>query len=284
MNAVARESDTAEGALDLVSAWAIVWAYKYLIIGVALVFGVVAAIIALTTTPVYRAEVIVTQVSSNGLGAVSGLASQLGGIASLAGVNLGTGDGADPQRQAVLVSRGLATEFVNRGGLAAVLLAKSKSTPTLWSAVERFREGVLHVREDKLKGTTTVAIEWTDAGVAAEWANRYVALANEVLRKRAVSDASRNIAYLNEQLGKTTVVEMRRALYNLIENETKTLMLANARQEYAFSIVDLAVKPELRVRPKRTMMVLVGLVLGGLLGLVVAFVRNLFARNLASGG
>jgi len=56
-------------------------------------------------------------------------------------------------------------------------------------------------------------------------------------------------------------------MYDLIEQETKTLMLANARTEYAFTIVDPAVAPEVRIQPKRTLMALGGLVAGLLIAL-----------------
>jgi hypothetical protein len=39
-------------------------------------------------------------------------------------------------------------------------------------------------------------------------------------------------------------------LYNLIESETKTLMLANARVEYAFTVVDPAVVPGATCQPQ----------------------------------
>jgi hypothetical protein len=96
---------------------------------------------------------------------------------------------------------------------------------------------------------TVVAIDWTDPATAAQWANGFVALANELLRTRALVESKRNIAYLNDQISKTDVVELRRVLYGLIESETKTLMLANGRPEYAFRVVDPAVPPELKTRP-----------------------------------
>jgi LPS O-antigen subunit length determinant protein (WzzB/FepE family) len=68
---------------------------------------------------------------------------------------------------------------------------------------------------------------------------------------------------------------MQRVMYNLIENETKTLMLANVKSEYAFALVDPAVPPEVRDTPKRTIMVLVGLVVGGVIGVLLALGRNL---------
>jgi uncharacterized protein involved in exopolysaccharide biosynthesis len=63
-------------------------------------------------------------------------------------------------------------------------------------------------------------------------------------------------------------------MYNLIEAETKELMLANGKAEYAFTIVDPAVPPEIRISPKRTLMVLVGTSIGLLLGGIIAVVHR----------
>jgi uncharacterized protein involved in exopolysaccharide biosynthesis len=138
---------------------------------------------------------------------------------------------------------------------------------------------VLSIREDKDEGTTTIAVQWTDPVVAARWANDYVALANEIMRTRALDESSRNIKYLEDQIAKTNVVELQRVMYQVVEDETKTHMLANVRKEYAFAIVDPAVPPEKRVWPKRSLMVLTGAVLGIVLGTLLALVLNMWKQH-----
>ena len=209
------------------------------------------------------------------MGSMSGIAGQLGGLASLAGVSLPFDSGAGEEAKAILKSRRLATEFVTRYELVPTLLKPKEGqaeAPDPWFAIQSFRENVLTVREDKRTGTIAVAMEWPDATVAARWANDYVALANELIRQRALDESKRNIAYLQEQASQTSVVELQRVLYKLIEAETQTLMLANGRAEFAFSVVDPAVPPKKRVRPRRTVMVLLGTMLGVFLGVIVAFV------------
>jgi LPS O-antigen subunit length determinant protein (WzzB/FepE family) len=115
--------------------------------------------------------------------------------------------------------------------------------------------------------------------VAARWANGLVALANELIRTRAIDESTRNIAYLNRQLEQTNAIELRTALYDIVKNETKTLMLANGRTDYAFETVDPAVPPERKVGPHRAMMTLVGLAIGGVLGTIIAFIRNRIRRH-----
>jgi len=194
------------------------------------------------------------------------------------GVNLG---GPATDGSAVLKSRTLVEEFIKQNQLLPVLYPNSERPPTLWFGVNTFRS-LLSIRDDPRAGLITISVDWNDPVVAANWANGFASLANEVSRGREIRNAERNIAYLNQQLQKTNVVEMQRVLYNLIEAETNTLMLANAREEYAFTVVDRAVPPEGRISPKRKVMVVFGTMFGLFLGVVFAFGHQLVKRVLAS--
>jgi uncharacterized protein involved in exopolysaccharide biosynthesis len=268
-----------ENEIDVVSWFWIVWHQKYLVLAIALLGGVIAAVLALTATPMFRAQIVVTEVHDNGMGGGgAGLMGQLGGLASMAGLNINTND-PGAERRAVLESRGLIAEFVKRYNLAAVINGPVKVDNSEWYAVERFRKNVLDVHEEKLKETTTISVEWRDPAVAARWATDFVALANELLRARAIQESTRNIEYLNKQLPQTNVVEIQHAMYGLIEQETKSLMLAHGRAEYAFTTVDPAVPPETRYSPRRTLMVISGLFIGGFIGSLVAWARKTIRRR-----
>jgi uncharacterized protein involved in exopolysaccharide biosynthesis len=267
-----------ENEIDVVNLFWIVWRQKYLVLAITTVCGVIAIVHALTATPMFRAEVTVTQVQDSGMGGGGSLAGQLGGLASMAGLNLNSND-PDAERMAILHSRGLIDAFVKRYSLAPVINGGSKEHNSEWGAVERLRLTVIDVHEEKLKGTTTISVEWRDPLVAARWANDFVALANELLRTRAIEESTRNIEYLNKQLPQTTVVEVQHSLYQLIESETKKLMLAHGRAEYAFTIVDPAVPSEVRFSPRRTLIVISGLFIGGLLGSFIAWARTVLRRR-----
>jgi EPS-associated MarR family transcriptional regulator len=272
--------------IDLVTLARVAWGYRRIIACSTAIFGIAAAYLAFTATPVFEAEVVVAEVHDRNMGGLGSLVNQLGGIASLAGVNVSAGDSASREAQAVLQSRHLIEVFITRQDLVAKLIPPGKKPPTLWQAVRRFRSDVIHVREDPRKGLTTLTVDWTDPVTSANWANGLVALANELIRTRALNDASRNIAYLNEQIAKNHIVDIQRVMYNLVETETKTLMLANGRPDYAFTIVDPAVVPEVRISPKRTIWIMIGLVLGSVIGLVIAFTHNNLrekSRTAASG-
>jgi uncharacterized protein involved in exopolysaccharide biosynthesis len=267
--------DRSDG-IDVVAMIGVLWRRRWIVIGVTLV-GIVASVaLALTATKIYRAEVIVTEVKDNPLGGMGGLANQLGGLASIAGLNLPAGD---TKTLGVLNSRHLIDEFVRKYDLVPVLTPGTGRPATVWFAVKRFQENVVAVHEDPRKGLTSITMDWTDPVVAAKWANDFVALANELVRARVLQDSTRNVAYLNKQISQTTAVEVQRAMYNLIENETKTLMLANARAEYAFHSVDPAVPPEVRYSPKRALMVLSGTAIGFILGAAIALGFDAWRRR-----
>jgi uncharacterized protein involved in exopolysaccharide biosynthesis len=250
--------------------------YRTTILAICAVFVVSAVIYALLATPYYRAEAVVTVVRPDtGSGAMS-LASDIAGVM---GVDLMQQNGEIETANAVLTSRHVIAEFITRNGLLPVLSTPGKKPLTLWFAVKHFRDDIVTIHNDTKKGVTIIAIDWTDPLVATRWANGFVALVNDLIRTRALDESRRNISYLDGQLAQTGDLEVKRAMYNLIETETKKTMLANGKIEYAFQVVDPAVVPEVRDRPKRTLIVMVATLLGLLIGIGVAFFRDVRRRE-----
>ena len=262
-----------DGALDFMMLCRVAWRRRYLIAAVIALTTLIAVAYALLATPYFRGEVVIIEVSDRSGGELASLAGQLGGLAGLAGVDLPFTD-RGKEAQAVLRSRDLAQEFVTRYQLIREFAPQRPPEQALWFAVEGLRNKFMKIRDDKRAGTVIVSFDWTDSAHAAKWANDFVALANDDMRARAIEDSSRNIAYLREQAEQTDVVELQKVMYRLIEQETKTLMLAKGRAEYAFSVVDPAVPPQMRVRPRRKVIAIIGLAIGALLGTGIALLYD----------
>jgi uncharacterized protein involved in exopolysaccharide biosynthesis len=267
-----------DDTIDVIALIRLLWTHKLLIAGVTLLAGVAAVVLALTATHIYRADTVVAPALESNLGGASAsFGGRLGGLASLAGFDFGRSGPGGQHAQSVLQSRRLVEEFIRRNDLVGVLLPPGDDQ-TLWQAVRKFRDSVISMSRDDTDGTTTITIDWTDPAVAAEWANGIVALANELVRAKALEDAQRNVDYLRKQAEATNVVEMQRVMYELIQTETKNLMLANARADYAFTVIDPAVVPESRDRPKRRLMVATGLALGFILASLFVLGRDTVRR------
>jgi uncharacterized protein involved in exopolysaccharide biosynthesis len=266
-----------KGGLDLASVLRWLWNHKIALIVASLLGAAIAAVLSLRAPEIFRAETVVIETNKGGLGA-SSFMNQLGGIAGLAGINLNSGDSSNHDR-ALLKSRTLSEKFIERNNLLPQLFrgADAKKA-SMWLGVRRFKAQMLNIREDTRTELITISMRAGDPDKAAAWANDYVALANELARSTAVAEATRNITYLQTEIAKTEVAELQRVLFQLVESESKTLMLANARPEYAFTVIDRAVRPDFRDSPQRAIMTIFGLVAGFLFGVFVIFCRGLLAR------
>ncbi|MDQ8205640.1 Wzz/FepE/Etk N-terminal domain-containing protein [Pelagicoccus sp. SDUM812003] len=278
-----------EDELSLIDLWNIVWRRKWLWLTLGPLAGVLGIFYALNAPVYYKAEA--TLAPSNeekSGGGLAALAGQFGGLASMAGIDFG-GGGSTDNALAVLKSRQFLAPFLTQEerlkalfpnqwdeGTQQWTVAKERrgedNRPTKQEAYDRFTNGILSVSQDKKSGIVTVALEMQDPKLASAWTNELIATLNEHLRKQALAEASKNLEYLNEQLSKTKVLEIREALYTLIESQTKNAMLANAKKDYAFKIIDPAVTPEVKSKPKRGLIVIASGMLGGFLGLFLCFV------------
>lgn len=218
-------------------------------------------------TPAYRVTAVLTPAQESDRGGLGALGGSLGGLASLAGVQIGS-PGDRVEALEVLRSRQLARDFIVQRNLEPVLLAGGRRffgllpprEPSLERAVDLFLERVLTVTEDRRSGVVQLSITWKDRTVAADWANDFVRLANETMRARAVAEAARRSEYLRKQLADTQVLGVRDAAFSLIETNLKNSMVAHTRLDFAYRIADPAVAPDKDdvVRPKKLLLAVFG--------------------------
>lgn len=262
---------------------------KWAVLAVTFGFAFVAGIAAWVSTPMYKASIIVAPATStpgNGpLGSVSSLAPELGGLASLAGLTLGT-DSRKAQYVAVLESDALTERYIEENHLLPVLYAPlwdartgrwkvddPRKIPTPWKALQRFKRRIRTITTDHSTGLVTLTITWRDPRVAAAWANGLVKMANDYLRAKAIAESERNIAYLNDQAARTDVVGVKQAVYALMQNEINKAMLARGTDEYALKVIDPALAPEAPSSPQQLLWVLLGAFGGLTVALFAAFLR-----------
>ena len=77
--------------IDLRELFRVLWAGKWLIGGITFAATVIAVIVALMLPNIYKAEALLAPNQEQGAGGLSALAAQYGGLASLAGISLGSG-------------------------------------------------------------------------------------------------------------------------------------------------------------------------------------------------
>lgn len=278
-----------DDSIDLLALWRVLAHYKRVLLGVFLVGMLLATGVAFLSTPIYRAELVMAPVSQEESGKLSSLAGQFGGLASLAGVNLGSKGNSVDKVLATLKSRAFLVPFLKqemqRDNITPLFASELTSEiPSTLDIYKIFSEDVLDIRKDNKTGLVTLGVEWRDPVLAARWANALVTRLNEHQRQTAINEAQQSIDYLNQQLNNTSVVDMQQAIYRLIESQTKVIMLANVKKEYVMQVIDPALVPEKPVRPQRGLVLVLGAVLSVMIGVFIIFllqgVKN-FRQQLA---
>lgn len=279
-----------EPAVDIAEYVRLLWRERRLIGIIVVATMLLATTWALVMPPVYKAEAVLSPVQQGKGDGISGLMSQLGDLAALVETYVGAPKDRTSESIATLKSRILTRHFIQRHDLKRILFADrwdadaktwrvGARVPTDTEAVERFDKEVRKVNLDRRTGLVVLTVEWSDPALAAQWANALVQEVNARRRNEAINEARTSIDYLQRQLTKNNTIEVQQALYRLVEAQTKTMAVATTREEYAFRVLDPAVAPEQRIRPKRTMMVLIGMFLGLMLAAAVVLIRHAIPRR-----
>jgi uncharacterized protein involved in exopolysaccharide biosynthesis len=260
------------------------------IVGITIVCFGLAVAYALNAPEVFKAETLLAPAQDEESGA-SSILSQFGGLASMAGVSIPSGSNIE-RVLATLETRVFLKKFVEEKNLLPVIFEDfwdaASNSWKLQEGQERFIpedgisaiRGAVDVDQDK-SGLITLSISWKDPVVAAEWANDLVKQLNEQLREKAITDSKKRVGYLEQELAKTTLQDMRAVLYNLLESEKQKAMLANVNEDFALEVIDPAVAPEIREKPKRKLIFALGGVCGVFLGIFAVFFTQ-FLQKLKS--
>ncbi|WP_281630307.1 Wzz/FepE/Etk N-terminal domain-containing protein [Vibrio sp. St2] len=294
--------------IDLRELFLAVWRGKWVVIFITVLFAIGGVLFALSQPNTYQASATLVTASDEKNSNLAAMASQFGGLASLAGINVGGRTDDKSLSLATLESRKFINAFIDKYALLPILMAteswdkennklvlnpefydgirwlndpedpEKSLEPTAWQAYKKFK-GVLNVSEAKDTGIVTVSITHLSPYVAQQWTQWLVKELNLWMKEESLTETNRNIEYLEQQLDRTKVVDMQNVFYQLIEEQTKTLMLAEVKDEYAFKVIDPPVVPEEKVGPKRALICVLATLLGGILGVAIVLLRYAFRRE-----
>jgi uncharacterized protein involved in exopolysaccharide biosynthesis len=285
------DDSTYENGIDFRQLFARLYAEKWRILAPSLMAAAIAGAIGFMMTPVYRATTVLVSAMPDRSGLSSALGSALGSLnslASFAGVNVGGADAEIEEALAVLRSRQFTESFIRDLELLPILYADDwdgaakkwktgpDDQPTMGKAYRFFHKKIRGVSRDKKTGLVTLTIDWSDPQLAADWANELVRRLNSEMRSRAISQSDASLQYLNAELARTQTIDTRAAINRLIESQIRQRMIASVTPEFAFRVVDAAIKPEVwdKVRPNRAIMILFGGILGALAGVLWVYFRT----------
>ncbi|HGS4879665.1 TPA: Wzz/FepE/Etk N-terminal domain-containing protein [Vibrio parahaemolyticus] len=304
-------SQSKDDEIDLRELFKALWKGKWIIIATTFIFAISSVFYAMSLPNIYKADALLAPAESSNGGGLSKMAGQLGGLAALAGVNIGGSETSQTELAVqVMMSRQFIESYINKHNLLVPLMAAKGwdinndkliidsdiysiendkwlrkpvglrgSKPTAQEAFEVFLKEVFSIKQDKESGLYTVSIMYYSPFLAKEWVNWLIEDINKVMRERAIKDTNQNLSYLNDQLQKTSVTEMQSTFYKLIEEQTKSLMLAEVQDEFVFKTIDPAVVPESSYSPKRLIICVAGFLFGLLFSGSIVLLNFFFNRS-----
>lgn len=310
VSSTSAHSENASEEINLYELVCVLWRGKWLILATTVLCALAAVLYALSIENVYRSEALLAPAEETSGVDLARLRGSLGGIASLAGVSF-SGGGSNKIAIAieVLKSREFLSGFIERHNLLPTLLAvnawdkkqnrliydttvynpekdewlmvsadQEPSKPTLLDAYEQFLR-VMTVSQNDKAGLIRVSVEHYSPYIAKPLVDTLVRDINDELKRRDVAEAKESIQYLSGQLEEMLLADMKNIFYELIEEQTKIVMFAKVREEYVFKTIDRAVVPEKKTKPRRALICLVAVFIGGMLSAVAVLVRWFLIKN-----
>lgn len=279
------------GEVNLYVLFKCLWGKKWFILSATLLVTLSAFFYIKSLPNIYQSEVLLSPVSDS---ASMQMPSRLGGLAALAGVNLNQGT-MDKSAVAleVLKSHKFLGDVIEKYDMLVPLMgvqgwnvkldkpifnlemydpvakewvreptALRATKPSLLEGYAVLRE-LMEVNQDKVTGMITITMQYYSPKIAKSWLDLLVEEVNQYMRQLDIEEAKGSIAYLRSKIAATDVAEIQAVMYSLIEEQTKTLMLANLREEYVLKTIDPAIVPEDKIKPRRGLLIIIVCFLAG---------------------
>jgi uncharacterized protein involved in exopolysaccharide biosynthesis len=287
--------------------WNILWCAKWRVLGVTLLFAISGMVYALSLPNIYRSEGVYAPAQNQSSKPIGG---HLGGIAAMAGITMGANSSNDiDQAMALLTSWPFLEGVVQKNNLKPLIMGVTAwhqdgdmliwddgiydpismkwvrepsggklAEPSSYEVYAKFVK-MIGVSFDAKTSMLKISVDYYSPKIAKEWVDLLVVHLNEAFRARDIADAKKNMDYLERKIQETSIAEMQAVLYGMIETQMKTLMLAEVDNEYLIKQVIPAYQPEIKVAPKRVLIVLFSVIFAGLISVFFALVFGLLKRQ-----
>jgi uncharacterized protein involved in exopolysaccharide biosynthesis len=293
--------------VDLLDVFKVIWKEKYKLFGLTLIAAALSAWYALSLPNLYKSKAMLSLSNSGGKGGLGALASQYSGLAEAAGFSLPGGDsGRMEQASELVVSWPFLEQIISKYELEESLVAAigwnatddilvydndlynpsfgwverygKSQKPTSWKSYSSFRE-FLAVSIDVKTGFMALSVEHYSPKIAKELVEILTKQLNKHFQQNDITDASNNIDFLERKIAETKITEMREVFFSMVESQTKTLMLAEASDEYLLKTVVPPMVAEEKSAPNRTLLVILGAVIAFILGSLIVLVRYVWSQK-----
>jgi capsule polysaccharide export protein KpsE/RkpR len=274
------------------------------------IFSAVFAVwFALNLPNKYTSSIKVIVAETDKTTSLASVVGGLGGLASMAGINLGGSDNKALVYSELIKSKYFLVPFIKKYDLAPKLIAvkgwnqenntfiydndiydeKTKTwtreitypytnPPSDWELYSQFRK-VVSYDFDKKTGFLTLRANFYSPYFTQKILSDLVLEFNELRRIKDIKEASDSINYLEKKIAKNNIHELNELANKLISENMKILMLADIRNEYAFETVEPPSVNHLKSSPRRAVFCVLITLLGFILACLFPILQIIYRDN-----
>ncbi len=242
---------------------------------------ILAFITSSLLTPLYSSDILV----ANNNDSEDSSSSALGGLASLAGIQLPQSNNKSVSSLAMLNSRTFLKSFIKEYDLKPNLFPDqwleeskkwSEKEPLDVAAVGELKK-IIDIKKIE-GGLVEIVVTSYDPELSVLVANNIIFYFNDYMRKDAINESEKLINFLEKEIVNSSISEVRNKIYNLIKENIAEKSLANVRQEFIYKIIDKAYKATSPSFPNKFQINVIGIFLGlivsAFMSLLLYFFRN----------
>tara|TARA_B110000444_G_C18830296_1_gene592811 strand:+ start:767 stop:1708 length:942 start_codon:yes stop_codon:yes gene_type:complete len=297
-----------DDVIDLSEFFNVIWHGKTSIIVITVAFAIFSVFYSLSLTNFYMSEaLLVNTASSNDRNNISAL----NGLASIAGINLpSSGQGKTRIVMGTLKSRAFVKHLIQFDDILPSLMAaksynpetkalffdtelydpidkvwlKEKNSdqsvmPSYLDAYEEFNNRVI-VEQDKVSSLISIQVEHISPIFAKDFLELIIGELNELLRQQDLQESSDAIDFLTSQIPKSSLISMKDSINQLVKSRLEMQMMAKITTEYALKIIEPPFTPEKKFKPRRSIICIIGTLLGGVFAVFWILFRYYILGNL----
>lgn len=307
-NDLSKENTSTNDEIDLKELFGVLWKAKTLIIVITSFFALSSVLYALSLKNYYKSEALLSVAGeSNALGSLSGM----GGLASMVGINLSSGveskgeialktiqsraflkhlitfenvlpsimasESYDPQSKKIQFDPEVYNE--NNGVWVREAGNNKQSKPSYLEAYKSYLSQV-SISQDEFTNLISISVEHISPIFAKEFLELIINEADESLRNKDLQESSAAIAFLNNEIPKSSLITMKDAISKLVESQLQKQMLSKINEEYILKVIEPPFIPEVKSKPMRAVICIIGILLGGILAIMWVLMRHYNSSSL----
>lgn len=282
--------------------------FKYLVISITLSFVIVSFLYSLTLNNHYKSTALVSVADNQGSN-LPQVSSGISGLASLAGLDMGSLSGGDKSSlaTATLMSKSFLQRIINEEMfLHNIMAAENYSfetniitykqkiydadkdkwvrkvsppfgqVPSLQEAYKEFHKNIFSVYEDPKTGYMSLNVEHISPIFAKELLDKIIDEINLYSREKELARVDKALNFLEKEYLNNNASIIDKSISTLMGSELQNKMIANTSDEYMLEIIDEPFVPEYKSKPNRLLILVMAFLCGLSFSLLFIFI---FKRN-----